>query len=90
MGRLVNMSPQKLAKWLESGESRSVGVDSGDGEATGHKSGRKIVAIRNKKKDDLSDEDWSHMGKVVGYIKRHLAQGGPTRTWSIPAGGTPS
>ena len=76
-GDLVNMAPKDLSDWLETEESKSVGADSGDGEATGHKSGKRIVEIKRKKKDDLSDEDWNHMGKVVGYIKRHLAQGGP-------------
>ena len=74
---LVNMSAKALSDWLETEESRSVGMDSGDGEAVGHKSGERIVEILSKKKDDLTDDDWSHMGKVVGYIKRHSAQGGP-------------
>ncbi len=76
-GELVNLSPKALEDWLETEESRSVGADSGDGESTGHKSGERIVEILRTKKDDLSDDDWDHMGKVVGYIKRHLAQGGP-------------
>jgi hypothetical protein len=71
---LVNMAPAELETWLETEESRSVG-DSDGGESTGHASGRRIVALRRTKKDDLSDDDWAHMGKVVGYIKRHCAQG---------------
>lgn len=74
---LVNMAPQELEDWLQTDESQEVGADSGDGESTGHKSGKRIVEIKRTNKDDLSDDDWSHMGKVVGYIKRHLAQGGP-------------
>ena len=73
---LVNMAPKELEEWLETEESRSVG-DTSDGESTGHKSGRRIVEIKQTKKDDLSDDDWDHMAKVVGYIKRHLSQGGP-------------
>ena len=76
---LVNMAPKELEDWLETEESQSVGADSGDGEATGHKSGVRIVDIKRTNKDDLSDDDWAHMGKVVGYIKRHLAQGGPDK-----------
>ena len=73
---LVNMAPKELEDWLETDESKSVG-DSDGSESTGHKSGRKIVKIKRTKKDDLSDDQWDHMGKVVGYIKRHLSQGGP-------------
>ena len=74
---LVNMTPKELERWLETDESRSVGDTGGQGESTGHKSGRHILQIKDKKKADLTEEDWSHMAKVVGYIKRHLAQGGP-------------
>ncbi|WP_299816424.1 DUF3140 domain-containing protein [uncultured Jannaschia sp.] len=74
---LVNMAPKELEEFLDTGESKSVGRDSGDGEATGHKSGKRIVEIKHTTKTDLSDDDWDHMAKVVGYIKRHKAQGGP-------------
>ena len=76
-GELVNMAPKELEEFLETDESRSVGADSGDGESTGHKSGERIVEIKRTNKDDLSDDDWDHMAKVVGYVKRHVAQGGP-------------
>ncbi|GIT91287.1 DNA-binding protein [Jannaschia pagri] len=74
---LVNMAPQELSDWLDTDESQSVGADSGDGESKGHKSGRRIVDVKRTKKDDLSDDDWDHMARVIGYIKRHLSQGGP-------------
>src|SRR5918994_275854 len=44
------------------------------GESTGHASGRRIIEILHTKKSDLSDDDYAHMRKVVGYAKRHLAQ----------------
>jgi hypothetical protein len=71
---LVNMSPTEIEKWLQTEESGSVGQDSGDGESIGHKSGEKIIAIKQKKKDDLADADYEHMQKVVSYISRHSAQ----------------
>ncbi len=75
---LVNMAPKVLEDWLETDESKGVGDTSGtQAESTGHKSGRRIVEIKRTDKDDLTDDQWDHMGKVVGYIKRHLAQGGP-------------
>ena len=71
---LVNMNPSELEKWLKTEESKSVGWDSGDGESVGHKSGEKTVQIKQKKHADLTDRDFEHMRKVVGYIKRHSAQ----------------
>lgn len=73
---LLNMPPAELEDWLKTDQSISVG-DTKGGESTGHKSGRKIVNIKRTNKADLSEEQWDHMAKVVGYIKRHCAQGGP-------------
>jgi hypothetical protein len=74
---LVNMSPKELEDFLDTEESQKVGQDSGDGESKGHKSGKRIVEIKHKKKADLTDDDYDHMARVVGYINRHLKQGGP-------------
>ena len=74
---LVNMAPAELERWLETDDSRRVGDTGGEGKSTGHKSGKRIVEIKRAKKEDLTDDQRAHMGKVVGYIKRHLAQGGP-------------
>ncbi|EYD71897.1 DUF3140 domain-containing protein [Limimaricola hongkongensis] len=74
---LVNMAPKEIEDFLDTEESKSVGDTGGNGESTGHKSGRRIVEIKRTKKDDLTDDQWDHMAKVVGYIKRHKAQGGP-------------
>jgi hypothetical protein len=74
---LVNMTRKQLSDFLETEESQKVGQDSGDGESKGHKSGKRILEIMDKNKSDLDDDDYDHMGKVVGYIKRHKAQGGP-------------
>lgn len=73
---LVNIPAQEVEEWLETNESRSVG-DSSNGESTGHASGRRIVEILETRKSDLTDDQWDHMAKVVGFIKRHRAQGGP-------------
>lgn len=74
---LVNMAPKEIEDFLDTEQSRSVGDTGGDGESTGHKSGKRIVEIKRTNKADLSDDQWDHMAKVVGYIKRHKAQGGP-------------
>ena len=74
----VNMTASALEKYLDSEKSGSVGQKKdGAGEATGHKEGRRIVEMLGKKKGDLTDEDYEHMRKVVGYVNRHLKQGGP-------------
>ena len=74
----VNMTASALETFLETEESRSVGQKASEGaESTGHAEGRRIVAILHKKKSDLDDEDYAHMRKVVGYVHRHLKQGGP-------------
>lgn len=68
----VNMTPTQIEKWLDTDDSKSVGQ--GSGESTGHRSGRRIVAIKRTKVADLTDDDYAHMRKVTGYVKRHLAQ----------------
>ncbi len=71
---LVNMNASQLEKWLKTEESKNTGLDSGDGEAIGHKSGKKIIAILKKKKAELTAADYKHMHKVIAYISRHKAQ----------------
>lgn len=74
----VNMTPSELADWLDTDESGAVGwTREGEGETVGHASGRKILAIKHKKKADLTDDDYRHMRRVTGYVHRHLAQGRP-------------
>ena len=70
----VNMSPKGLRAWLDTEESQSVGDTGGDGESTGHRSGRRIVEIEERSVDELTDDDHAWMDKVVGYVHRHLAQ----------------
>ena len=74
----VNMSAATLDKHLASEASRSVGQKPrSGGESTGHAEGRRIVTMLGTKKGDFTDDDYAHMKKVVGYVKRHLEQGGP-------------
>jgi Protein of unknown function (DUF3140) len=71
----VNMTTAKLEKWLETKESKEVGYKENDkGESVGHKSGKHIIEILQKNQADYTDADLKHIHKVVGYIKRHLAQ----------------
>ncbi|MEV8065894.1 DUF3140 domain-containing protein [Streptomyces sp. NPDC085995] len=71
---LVNMKPARLEEWLQTDASRGAGQHKDGGESTGHASGRRIVEILRAKKGDLTDDDYAHMRKVNGYIRRHLAQ----------------
>jgi hypothetical protein len=74
---LVNMTPAELETWLATDASRDAGQHKDGGESTGHASGRRIVEILRARKGDLSDDDYHHMRKVVGYVRRHLAQRPP-------------
>ena len=75
---LVNMTASEIDKFLDTKASKEVGFKEDDkAESVGHMSGKRIVEIKGKKKADLTEDDWKHMAKVVGYIKRHMAQGGP-------------
>lgn len=74
-GDVVNMAPAELKAWLETDESKRVGFRrNGSGESVGHASGRRIVAICRGRKAELTDDDYHHMRKVVGYVRRHQAQ----------------
>ena len=73
--KAVNMTAAELRDWLQTAESRRVGFKrNGAAESVGHASGRRIVALLGKDAADLSDGDYAHMRKVVGYVHRHRAQ----------------
>ena len=73
--RLTNLSQEELQAWLETPESRRAGVvRKGEAESVGRQSGRRILAIREAAEGDLTDADYRHMKKVIGYCRRHLAQ----------------
>jgi hypothetical protein len=74
--RLVNMNHAELTDWLDTQASRHVGWKGSDGplaESVGHASGRRILEILAKR-GGLDEADYLHMRKVVGFIRRHLAQ----------------
>lgn len=71
----VNMTASELEGWLDTDESRAVGAKDREGaESVGHASGRRIVTLLRTRQDDYSDDDFAHMRKVIGYIRRHTAQ----------------
>ena len=74
----VNMTPSALEKWLDGDDSKAVGFkgEDGDGdvESVGHASGRHIIRIKAKKAANLTEADYAHMKKVVGYVARHSKQ----------------
>ena len=73
--RAVNMDADELDAWLATPESRRVGFRrDGASESVGHASGRRIVAILRTPEPERSEEDWAHMRKVVGFVRRHRAQ----------------
>ena len=73
----VNMDAGELAEWLATSESKAVGWKGAGGtmsESVGHASGRRIVEILQTPVASRTDDDLAHMRKVVGYVRRHLAQ----------------
>lgn len=74
---VVNMAPKELETWLATAESQNVGWSDDGGESTGHASGRRNVGLKRKYVAEMTDDDHAHMKKVIGYVRRHLAQGGP-------------
>lgn len=71
---VVNMTPKELESWLETDESKEVGQKKGDDESIGHKSGKRIIELLQKNKADYTDDDLSHIKKVISYVHRHSAQ----------------
>ena len=71
----VNMTADEIEDWLETEESRRVGQKKdGAAESIGHASGRRIAAILRTPQSALGEEDYLHMRKVVGFVRRHRAQ----------------
>lgn len=66
----VNMTVEELEEWLETEDSKGAGwTASGEGEAVGHQSGKKIIEIlkqypKEGKPEDYEEEDLKHMRKV--------------------------
>lgn len=78
----VNMTPAELRRWLDTEDSRSVGMAqggervSGPGgkEAVGHHMGHEILALHDLNQDRYGDAEYDTMRKVTGYVHRHTAQ----------------
>lgn len=71
----VNMDAGELEEWLKTEASRAVGWKKGGAaESVGHASGRRTLGILRMAQEELAEEDYRHMRKVVGYVRRHLAQ----------------
>src|SRR4051794_37597059 len=71
----VNMSADEIEAWLETPQSRQVGFRREEAdESAGHASGRRIAAILRTQEPARTAEDYAHMRKVVGFVRRHRAQ----------------
>jgi len=71
------MTAAELRAWLSTDDSRRVGWKGPRGsrrESVGHASGRAIADILEKHCEELTDADFAHMRKVVGFVRRHRAQ----------------
>ncbi|HEY0311321.1 MAG TPA: DUF3140 domain-containing protein [Allosphingosinicella sp.] len=71
----VNMDAEEIEEWLETPESRRVGFrKEGATESVGHASGRRIAVILRTPEPEREADDYAHMRRVVGFIRRHRAQ----------------
>lgn len=74
-GEAVNMSGHEIETWLDTESSKVVGqTRRGESESIGRQSARRIIEILGRSTADLSESDYVHMRKVVGYVRRHGAQ----------------
>lgn len=79
---VVNMTPAALRRWLDSDESKSVGMtpggervtEPGRTESVGHHMGERILQLKQAPAAELTAEDHADMRKVIGYVHRHMAQ----------------
>lgn len=86
----VNLTAAEIEDWLETDHSKAVGFHRrGESESVGRQSARRIIEILETPSEDLTESDYVHMRKVVGYVRRHRAQrprGDVTETrwrWSL-------
>ena len=74
----VNLTAAELEDFLATDASQTVArTREGARLAVGQLPGPLIVAILDKARSDYTEADISQMRRVVTYIHRHLAQGGP-------------
>ena len=79
---VVNMTSAALRHWLESDDSKSVCMteagervtEPGQAESVGHHMGQRILELMQQRKVQLTPAEYADMGKVVGYVHRHMAQ----------------
>ena len=73
---VVNMTADELEWWLATPESHQVGWKRGDAsrESVGHASGRRVLALLRTSVHRLTADDYAHMRKVIGFVRRHRAQ----------------
>lgn len=71
-GEAVNMTAKQIRKHLRTAESKAVGFTyPGQSESVGRQSARRIIRILER---GPQADDFPHMRKVIGYVRRHLAQ----------------
>lgn len=74
---VVNMTADQLDEWLATATSRGVGWKGPRNvlaESVGHASGRRTLSILRRAGNELTSDDYAHMRKVVGFVRRHRAQ----------------
>jgi hypothetical protein len=76
--RAVNMTrPSCNTGYARRKAARSAGIVTAPTRPWSNRSGRRIVELPQKRQASLTDDDAAHMRTVVGYVRRHCAQGPP-------------
>jgi hypothetical protein len=69
---VVNMSAEEIEDFLTTEHSRKVGFTRpGETESVGRQSGRRIIGILRTPAETLTEPDYGHMRKVIGFVRRH-------------------
>ncbi len=67
-----NMTASQLEDWLDTDKSKNAGKEMDNGETVGHASGRSILKIIRKDKDELTQANWDKINETVGYYHQNL------------------
>ncbi|NHF61268.1 DUF3140 domain-containing protein [Flavobacteriaceae bacterium TP-CH-4] len=67
-----NMSNAELEEWLETETSKNAGKEMENGETIGHRAGRSILKIKQKKKSELTESNWDRINETVGVYHQKI------------------
>lgn len=73
--RSVNCTAEQIEEWHTTAESGSVGTRRpGDEWSVGQLAGRRTVELLETPPEAWTPDDWAHVRRVAGFVRRHRAQ----------------